>query len=327
MSYILPYFARLGLGQDAPASDIRRAYARELKLIDQEHDAAGFQQLRQAYEMSMQWARHQASAAVPAEVAQFDVESVPVTLGKAVPPVAPAAALFPKRTQSQVDPHALASAVFAAFVREFNAMLQGAIVPDLPLCAAVLARALDDPALLHIGARRLFEGRVAHLLAAGWKPGHEILLVAAVKAFAWRDDRRLLCAFGEDGARLSQAIDERTMFDTLPIVELMELGQVVARLRVAAPPDIGVLAHGMRHVALLEARFPMWLELVTDVGNIPRWRELDEQIPGWRRMLVFERKAKPVAPSRDSEGGLGFGGWMVAVLIINMIRLALQYAS
>lgn len=53
-----PHFlARLGLDNNAGTGDTRRAYARELKLIDQERNASGFQALREDYEAAMQWAK------------------------------------------------------------------------------------------------------------------------------------------------------------------------------------------------------------------------------------------------------------------------------
>lgn len=55
MPWVPPFLERLGLGLEAEARDVRRAYARELRRIDQETDPRGFQALREAYEAALQW--------------------------------------------------------------------------------------------------------------------------------------------------------------------------------------------------------------------------------------------------------------------------------
>lgn len=61
----LPFLEQLGLDQTADTTTIRRAYARQLKQVDQEADPDGFAALRTAYEQALAWSEQSNAAAEP----------------------------------------------------------------------------------------------------------------------------------------------------------------------------------------------------------------------------------------------------------------------
>ncbi|WP_250633099.1 J domain-containing protein [Pinirhizobacter soli] len=62
----LKFLTLLGLDEHADLSAIRRAYARQLKQIDQEHDPEAFARLRNAYEAAQEWLSQNDARANPA---------------------------------------------------------------------------------------------------------------------------------------------------------------------------------------------------------------------------------------------------------------------
>ena len=65
MDMTLPFLEQLGLDQTADATSIRRAYAQQLKQVDQEADPEGFAALRTAYEHALAWSEQAKTAAEP----------------------------------------------------------------------------------------------------------------------------------------------------------------------------------------------------------------------------------------------------------------------
>lgn len=306
MSGIVPFLEYLGLDQSAAASDVRRAYARKLKLIDQERDAAGFQRLREAYEAALEWVRHGVIPAEP-EARPEVMPRVPATMVE----VAPSLPLVSEAAGG--DPDVLASEVFDGLMADCMAMMRSQVAPELARWEALLAHALGHRSLLNLRARQLFEARMVQVLAAGWGPGHEFLLVAAARVFGWNSDGRRLSEFGRDGALLSRALIERAMFDAQPEELVLAQREVVALLRKAGFPCNAEMSHYLRHAEVLEARFPTWLALVTDVSKISMWR----------RQLAPGRNPAQVRPAAGKVK-IGWGVWVILLLVLNLIRMMFQ---
>jgi protein TonB len=302
----LPFLHRLGLEDDTDARAIRRAYAREVKLIDQERDSAGFQELREAYDTALQWAAWRDQQAT--EQSEPDMAGTPVTLAVAAP--ASASAAEPAPSLVQEDPQVSAAAVFEHFHHAAQQLARQRHTQSTAEWQQLLQQSLDDERLLNIEARIYFEAHVAHLLANGWRPGHEALFTAASKIFHWSEDRRRLRQLGQAGALIDQAIDEHAMFERLPEAELMLHRAAISLLRKDTQPTAYQLRGDMPYVEFLMQHFPTWMRMVVDVNVVEQWRSSFAILPppkkSWWPKLGFD------LPPRI--------GWILVVVVFQLLR-------
>lgn len=306
------YLNRLGLDKAADERAIKRAYARELKQIDLEADADGFQALRHAYEMALQWVRHK-----PAGISFAPAATVPVLpaavreLEMRTRAAVPVSAAPARDADTGESPLQLGEAVFNAFLAICGEMAAQGNGRDSLLWRKHLQHCANDDRLLSIAARAHFEFLVARLLADGWQAGHEGLFVAARQMFAWETDRRRLMEFGHLGAWLNQAIDECEMFTHQRSGDCSGQSDAVTRVRDEAAPSKSELITHVPHLRNMVARFPAWTAVIASRQRIEQWMEMERAIPKWRRM----RFTTP-ASSTEQSGGR----WWKVVLIIIFIR-------
>lgn len=318
------FLERLSLDASADQRMIRRAYAREVKRIDQGADPAGFQQLRTAYETALQWEEYQrynarmevqdgaTAATLPSSDAADATEpgasadpvepfliAAPATEDAACPP-APVSApeitpetSFPTPASGAgdqadrhygaphliIDPEQLSADVFEALLAGCSGLAQGRTLHEAPAWERHLRTCLHDDRMMNLAARDIFEARIVHMLAAGWRTGHETLLEAAADVFEWRSDRHRLRRFGPAGAIVDRAIDERSMFDNQERELRAVQRDVIARLREGETPEPQQLRTDMPHAEHLAALFPTWLSLITSAENFQQWRAAFAALP------------------------------------------------
>jgi hypothetical protein len=173
----------LGMAPSGERAAIRRAYAERLKRVHPEDDPEGFQRLRRAYEAAL--------ATLEGSWVKLEIEggrkpngAVEATASE--PPE-------PNAVEAPPDalPHALPQGDWAALDARLPRILAPLGQGDPAAAAAALESTLQEPLLVNIELRRLFEMR---LLAAlpDYLPLPDDFAATAVRAFRWDQDLRHL---------------------------------------------------------------------------------------------------------------------------------------
>jgi len=303
-----PCLVRLSLGTDADARAIRRAYARELKLIDQEADAAGFQLLREHYEAALQWRAWETWESEETEREDIAPEPAPVSLVKRQ------LAEVKGPPDAEVSPQDLAVAVFRRLVDAGERLSAAPDASSVTQWEQAIRTHLAADELVNLDARSIFEQLIVDWLAAGWVPGKEKLFAAAPEVFGWEHDRRRLQQF--DGAHgiVSLAIDERTFFLALDEEQLTGYRNTIALLRASFEPDSARIKYIMASVEQLHTRFPHLMALSVSSATVAHWRAVFVQRGG---DIDKVQQAALTQPAPEQSGiGFQWGAGIFAVIMI-----------
>jgi outer membrane biosynthesis protein TonB len=281
MAATFAFLDALGLDQDARERDIRSAYAKRLKGIDQEHDAQGFQHLRAVYEEALAWAAWKKREAEAPPEAKTSIAPA------SVDDTAPETPAVPEPVDPN-DPHTLGQAAFARLASDLEALATQPAQDNGQPWKDALRRRLDDDDLINIDARIVFEAIVATILAHGWRPGHESLFVAALEVFGWDADPRRLLAFGHAGPVLDRALAERRLFATQPPPQQAAMRRAARALRDTAAPTEQRLRSDMRTVETMMARFPYMMRIIVSLENVEHWRAAYQARFGGQQGAAFD---------------------------------------
>lgn len=304
MTEVPGFLLELGLRADADERTVRRAYAVQLKQIDQAAQPLQFQQLREAYEAALHWARQ------ARDVQQAEAVPPPPSPPEAVVEVAPEPAPPPAPAEPRPDP-------VRDILVALDTRLQQEPLRSVPEATALLEHTLEDPRLLDMDARFLFEANIAHLLACGWRPGHEHLFEAALVLFDWRTDSARLLRLGQAGQVVDRAIVEQdAQGQQAPLARDSQL-EYLELLRRTARPEPRMLALGLGPVMHAAAHYPTWLRLTSNTANIEAWNERNADLT----------RTNPKAPVYDDSVSTSqMVTWFVAfcgvVLLIVLLKAA-----
>jgi len=322
--------ARFRLHPDASERDLKRAYARELKTLDQQTQSEAFQALREAYEALLLLLRsRQADAAqglaqvVRTNDSHLDSEPGVAATKDSEQPQREAAA---QEHQDTASNEANGQAVLDCVVQQLKERKPG----SREQAVSLLAECMADPRLTHLEARQFFELGVASILASGWQPGHEFLFSAAFRTFGWREDRSRLLYLGRDGQIVDAAIAELVTFDTQSRLHRGQQWDVVRALRSETRPSTAKLVINLPLAEHVTRLFPHWMHVVSRPGTLVTWRRWNHDLPAWRRVVAGGHATSTIvaAPQRENQAFIwGSAFFFVAILILAVTLLILRPPS
>jgi len=345
MVYIPPFFQQHGLAPDADERSVKRAYAKQLKKIDQETDLPGFQALREAYEEAQEWIRYRDSGrlsqdyAAEQQAAEANSEcQTPVPQQEAVSassedmaafgairwpePVRPLAP--PKQTpdtetgkakslpdatetatQTLQDSDGQLAASKAERVFAEMLMAMRKCAGEKGYAENQLQLAMSDPRLGSSDARYAFETLVAAYLARGWRHGNGELFDAAFDIFNWARDRRRLLSLGRPGHVLERACKEMQAFLERPVEVHKAQWELLKKLRQEKNPGDGYLEANFKKLLVLDELYPVWIWMVTSKDNFHIWKAQYDTLQEIARAKALREAAETEARNKVEPGSGG----------------------
>ncbi len=321
-----PFFlTRLGLDSQADERAVRKAYSRELKLIDQETDASGFQALRSAYDAALRWAKQPHRIQILPSESTEQLPPEPEAPSPAKPTFQAPAEIDPVpmaesgHTANVIfkSPEADAAEVFDAFMRRFDENSQGLVALKVTKISENLQGCLEDTRLFNLTAREAFERLLAQTLAGRWRPNHEALLTACAHVFGWKTDRRRLKALPQVGWAMEQAMVEWELFERETYEQSMtvqtQTKELLHQLRYGPSPDQRSVVLNLGKIEALVARFPYFMKMTINGSNLEEWRRINREIA-----------AGAVPQPAERQPASGMSG---SVLILFLVMLAMYIGA
>lgn len=267
----------LGLPPHADAVAVRRAYAMQLRLIDQASDRAGFQRLREAYQAALAWCDEHSPADEPAS------DTAPPT---SVDVVAIHATEQPGPGKDEAADEAM---------RGLREAMRHA---DEAAIAGLLDHALASLRHGYIDAPGQFEDLLIDAMRAYAIDRRPALFDAASLAFHWHEVGRLRAGDPRAAwiARVHAQAEDWLALDAgwrSTWVALLTRAQAgIDDYTVRRWPDIGRLYE----------RIPDWLTLYLTPAQLQSWQDAFEGLPPSTREEYIQRAAPVTALSPQRKG-------------------------
>lgn len=337
------------LPADTDERAIKRVYARELKKIDQELDSAGFQDLRDSYEIALSWVRCRDSFQEHLQLEELvqieddavltaDVEGTPLQqdlslnapasephehdTGRGAPEQESELVVdtgLPLQSETQqpevaevkkIAERSLTPEELAKTI--FSEMLDAMRlhVDDDDFAGQNLILLLDDARLFHMETRLHFESMLAHYLLQGWQPGNGELFDTVVQSFGWEKDRRRLLNLGSPGYAIDRALTEAADFYRKDKKARAMLWALVKKIRKGDSPNRYYLKANLGLLRHIQSSYPSWLRMVTSQENLVQWLAQAEEMQ--KQYVVGD----DLVLSKEVDTGVKPVYWIVIVCIV-----------